>query len=235
MATICSVEGCKKSAHYKDSGKRGYCSAHYRRWKRHGDPLGTSFPFKRGDPCLVDGCEKPSRSKGYCAMHLRRLERHGGTGPGKFETGVKEPWLIDHAKYAQEACLRWPFRLEHTGYGSLLFRGASTTAHRAMCILAHGEPADQELEAAHSCNNRWCVNPKHLRWATAQENAQDRNEHGTMLIGERNPQHVLTEDQVREIRAYEGREILRRVAAIYGVSICTVHRIWQRKAWAWLE
>lgn len=31
---ICSVEECSKTA-----GTRGFCSAHYRRWLRHGDPL----------------------------------------------------------------------------------------------------------------------------------------------------------------------------------------------------
>lgn len=30
---ICPVDGCGKNAH-----TRGYCSAHYRRWLRHGDP-----------------------------------------------------------------------------------------------------------------------------------------------------------------------------------------------------
>lgn len=37
MATtpICSVENCDKPA---ASGRRGYCSAHYKRWYRYGDP-----------------------------------------------------------------------------------------------------------------------------------------------------------------------------------------------------
>lgn len=32
---ICSVDGCSKPASH-----RGWCNAHYKRWKRNGDPLG---------------------------------------------------------------------------------------------------------------------------------------------------------------------------------------------------
>lgn len=59
--SICSVDGCGKS-HYG----RGFCSAHYQRFRRHGDPLGGVTPngeperFYRevvlqydGDDCLI--------------------------------------------------------------------------------------------------------------------------------------------------------------------------------------
>jgi len=32
----CSVEGCEN----RGDIRKGLCNAHYRRWKRHGDPLG---------------------------------------------------------------------------------------------------------------------------------------------------------------------------------------------------
>lgn len=41
-ARLCSIEGCGKIA-----GTRGWCEAHYRRWRRHGDPLGGHA--SRGD------------------------------------------------------------------------------------------------------------------------------------------------------------------------------------------
>ncbi len=37
--SICSIEGCIKIAE-----KRGWCGAHYARWRRHGDPLGGGTP-----------------------------------------------------------------------------------------------------------------------------------------------------------------------------------------------
>jgi hypothetical protein len=36
-AKICAVEGCEKPA----INSRGWCNAHYLRWLRHGDPLGS--------------------------------------------------------------------------------------------------------------------------------------------------------------------------------------------------
>ena len=34
-SSICAIEGC-----HKKTDTRGWCKAHYRRWHRHGDPLG---------------------------------------------------------------------------------------------------------------------------------------------------------------------------------------------------
>ena len=60
-AMMCSVDGCCKAAR-----ARGWCRAHYERWRVHGDPLGggtfdgeplaflenTAIPFD-GDECLI--------------------------------------------------------------------------------------------------------------------------------------------------------------------------------------
>lgn len=36
----CAIENCKGNAHTDAKGSRGYCSLHYARLARHGDPLG---------------------------------------------------------------------------------------------------------------------------------------------------------------------------------------------------
>lgn len=41
--SLCKIEACGKAA----INSRGWCSGHYQRWQRHGDPLGGSTP--RGD------------------------------------------------------------------------------------------------------------------------------------------------------------------------------------------
>lgn len=33
---LCSVHGCKGNAHYEEGGRRGYCCAHYKRFRRRG-------------------------------------------------------------------------------------------------------------------------------------------------------------------------------------------------------
>lgn len=36
----CSIPECNGNAHWSAKGSRGYCSAHYQRLRKHGDPLG---------------------------------------------------------------------------------------------------------------------------------------------------------------------------------------------------
>lgn len=44
----CAIQGCARNAHRKLGGSRGWCQAHYKRWRRYGDPVGGRAP--NGDP-----------------------------------------------------------------------------------------------------------------------------------------------------------------------------------------
>lgn len=78
----CSVESCERK-----SVSRGWCDMHYRRWKRHGDPLAVKpgngqwgeripeVPAER--QCSLDGCVSPMSSRGWCKKHYKRWERNG--------------------------------------------------------------------------------------------------------------------------------------------------------------
>lgn len=35
----CSVDGCHGNSHWSNNGVRGWCPAHYQRWRKYGDPL----------------------------------------------------------------------------------------------------------------------------------------------------------------------------------------------------
>lgn len=98
-----------------------------------------------------------------------------------------------------EACVCWPWNFGTSGYGYLYIGKTYRSASRYVCILAHGLPA-KGMEAAHSCGNRWCVNPCHLSWKTKKANALDRDLHGTMHRGEKSRRAKLTDEQVRYIR-----------------------------------
>lgn len=65
MKKKCSVEGCDKVAVAK-----GYCGAHYARFKKSG--YAESRFYKS---CQVNGCDKPHYSKGYCAIHYNQMRR----------------------------------------------------------------------------------------------------------------------------------------------------------------
>lgn len=55
---------------------REWCLNHYRRWHRHGDPLGGLWRSADGK-CSEDGCDEPHKARGWCKKHYRRWQRRG--------------------------------------------------------------------------------------------------------------------------------------------------------------
>lgn len=100
----------------------------------------------------------------------------------------------------ENGCLLWLASKDRLGYGRFALKRVNVLAHRLSLVWAVGEPIDSSLQAAHSCGVRACVNPEHLRWATASENWSDRYSHGTDFSGEKHPQAKLTNEQVAQIR-----------------------------------
>lgn len=77
----CAVSGCERE-HYG----RGYCSLHWQRLKKHGDPLHVgNGKFKNGADsrrpdriakrCSIDGCDRKVASHGMCRMHWGQQQR----------------------------------------------------------------------------------------------------------------------------------------------------------------
>lgn len=131
-----------------------------------------------------------------------------------------------------DECIEWPYYVRKDGYGRATVDKRSRCVHVIACEAVHG-PRPPKMEAAHSCNNKRCFNPRHLRWATHTENAQDRTLHGTQRRGELIPGVKLTEEQVLQIRrAFASGVRPAPLARRYGVSIsgicCIVHgRNWK--------
>lgn len=77
-ATTCSVANCEK-----ESGTRGWCPAHYQRWRTSGD-VQAHIPLKtrrrtgsKPAICSVDGCVKTVASRGWCDSHYARWKSVG--------------------------------------------------------------------------------------------------------------------------------------------------------------
>lgn len=175
--------------------------------------------------CSIEGCGRKHLAKGYCDLHYWRNHRHGSPFANPDNDGQPLAWLTKHARWESDACLPWPYGRNSHGYGSIAFGGKHIGAHRAMCIIAHGEPPFPAAHAAHSCGrgHEGCVNPKHLRWASAAENHGDRRftREGTRRVGNLK----LTDSQCREMLARKGAVSQKALADEYGVSEAAVSRL----------
>ena len=92
----CSVAGCENPAHTKT-----FCTAHYGRFRRHGDPLGGGPSRKdRGvnKQCRVDGCTNKYKSGQWCHAHYERFRKYGDPLAGG-STHVRRP-----AKCSADGC-----------------------------------------------------------------------------------------------------------------------------------
>lgn len=115
-------------------------------------------------------------------------------------------------------CWNWTGHLIGSGYGRTTYNGSVVCAHVAMYMREFG-PIPAGMDVHHKCENRRCVNPRHLEAVTHRRNVQ---------LGKA---AKLTDDQVREIRQLKGKMWQKDIAARYGVSQTTISKIFRGVSW----
>jgi hypothetical protein len=96
------------------------------------------------------------------------------------------------------------------------FVGAGSTG--LQCCHNNGNPSDNRV--------------LNLRWGTALDNSNDRGNHQTTAVGERNGNRVLKESEVVIIA--NGSGVGTEMAHRFGISKATVSQIRTGRTWGWL-
>lgn len=121
------------------------------------------------------------------------------------------------------------------GYGQVRLSGKSVYAHRLAWALNNGADPTGKV-VMHTCDNRKCVNPEHLRLGTQAENVADMDQKDrrrtVAYAGEGNGNSKLTASQVAEIRSLMGVETQVSLAKRFGVSQAHVSKIQAGVAWS---
>lgn len=112
------------------------------------------------------------KALGYCNAHYTRQLR------GKdMDAPVRNARASDSERFWSKvdksgACWQWT-GASTRGYGAFRLRGGARLAHRVSYTWARG-PIPDGMEVDHTCFNRGCVNPDHLRLLSHSMNGQNR-------------------------------------------------------------
>ena len=152
--------------------------------------------------------EQRLKYNAYMREYMRKKRgSQPGAKPGSpsvYEGGMWQ--MVD--KKGPDEC--WPWRgSTNTGYGRVMIDGRSYYAHRVIFdmvnpgVITRSSPISKKQSGflMHTCDNRICCNPAHLKVATIKENNNDCQQKGrrNLRTGERHHRAVFSDQEAREI------------------------------------
>jgi hypothetical protein len=135
-----------------------------------------------------------------------------------------------------KTCWIWKGTVNNVwGYGQFSVDGVYYRAHRFAYELVKGKIPDGLL-VCHSCDNKLCVNPKHLWVGTQSDNIRDAVSKNRTCKGSKNGMSTLSIEQVYEIKRLLKKGMYQDVIADrFDVSQGCVSDINNGRRWGWLE
>lgn len=162
--------------------------------------------------CSVPGCSGYWWASGMCSRHYERFRRTGSVEDGpKARKPLAERFWKQVDRRAPDECWPWTAKSRITGYG-VIGRGGrdegKVLSHRCAWELTNGPIPEGEghhgTVVMHTCDNRLCCNPAHLRLGSQAENVRDMDAKERRVsvprYGERHHKARLTTAQVEIVR-----------------------------------
>jgi hypothetical protein len=118
--------------------------------------------------------------------------------------------------------------IDTSGYPQIQKDKKRYNAHRYVYEQIHGKQSKNTV-IRHTCDNRKCINPKHLLIGTPMDNSRDMVKRGRVAKGSSNGSSKLNEDKVLEI--IESNLSTYKLSEIYGVSRQLIGLIKKRAIW----
>lgn len=135
---------------------------------------------------------------------------------------MEERFWANVEKAGPDDCWAWLGHLGAGGYGVISIKGKRQRAHRISLELA-GHVIPNGKFALHTCDNKSCVNPKHLYVGTHADNMRDAS------VRQRHPHRKLEPDDVRYIRS--SHESAKSLAEKFSVSAGLIYQIRSGRKW----
>jgi len=149
---------------------------------------------------------------------------------------VKRFWQRCNRSGGINACWEWTAAKSSDGYGEIRVNNKVTKAHRLCWEIYYGL-IPEGMFVCHRCDNKSCVNPKHLFLGTPKDNMTDMRAKGRARYirgqwGENHRDAKLTESKVLEIRRLKSRGVSTgELSKAFGVSTVQINAICRRQYW----
>jgi len=134
-------------------------------------------------------------------------------------------------------CIEWTGRTGGKGYG-MFWGGVNNKyeifAHRYAMVVFGGKDPDHML-VMHTCDNRLCVNPEHLRLGTNRDNINDkvRKNRQARNVGSQNGTARYCETDIVEMKRLHSQGVTAtEIAKRYNTNTTHICRILSGKIWS---